>query len=278
MSGFLKDVLMRKALAGAACAAIAVAFSACTDYVAQMEADFEAWAALQGDEIPLTTPGSSTSTPTVSVTTGSMLDERDGQIYKTVLIGKQVWMAQNLNYASDFFMSYCYNDLPSNCDKYGRLYTWATAMDSIGAFSTNGKGCGTKKYGESNCSPIYPVQGICPSGWHLPDSTEFQTLFDYVGGDLDNGMKLRSSSGWNNNRNGSDAYGFSALPAGGRMLNGEYADLGEDASFWSSSLSSGFSNYGDYLMLYDGNGGTRAYGGVGGRIMEYGHSVRCIQN
>ena len=263
---------MRKALAGTACAAIAVAFSACTDYVGQMEADFEAWAALQGDEIPLTTPGSSTSTPTVSVTTGSMLDERDGQIYKTVLIGKQVWMAQNLNYASDFFMSYCYNDLPSNCDKYGRLYSWAAAMDSLGVFSTNGKGCGYKV----SCSISYPVRGICPAGWHLPSKEEWEVLLNAVGGEDNAGTRLKSSTDWLNGGNGLDSYGFNALPAGMQYETLGSENIGEDAGFVTSTeyVSSGL-HYDQYVAhFYDSASWvTLQFSGK-----NYGYSVRCIQN
>ena len=294
MNCVLKNNLLRKGLAGAAGAVIAIAsLSACTDYVAQMESDFEVWASQQGgtypqggdypewggDELPPPS-SSSTSYNTSSIVTGSLLDERDGQIYKTVVIGTQVWMAQNLNYASDFYMSYCYDNLPSNCAKYGRLYSWSAAMDSLGVFSANGKGCGDWKYGTQPCSPVYPVRGVCPSGWHLPDSNEIKILYSYVDGYADEGMKLRATSGWDYNRNGSDAYGFSALPAGMRSdFSGEFSFMGSLTDFWGSTPNpSAGSGCASQLTLYDGNGGTRAYGGLGCRVASYAISVRCVQN
>ena len=134
---------------------------------------------------------------------GELVDSRDGQTYKTVTIGTQTWMVQNLNYAytdvpykrggfTSDSTSWCYNDDASNCSKYGRLYTWAAAMDSVGTLSTNGKGCG---YG-TTCSPTYPVRGICPEGWHLPTKAEFETLFTAVGGQSTASKVLKSTSGW----------------------------------------------------------------------------------
>lgn len=107
---------------------------------------------------------------------GKMTDSRDGQTYRTVTISTQTWMAQNLNYGT--VNSYCFNDDVTKCTKYGRLYTWAAAMDSAGVYSTNGKGCGKGK----TCSPTYPVRGVCPDGWHLPSLTELITLFNVVEG------------------------------------------------------------------------------------------------
>ena len=104
------------------------------------------------------------------VSYGSLTDTRDGKTYKTVRIGLQTWMAENLNYAygKGTTRSYCYKDKPANCRKYGRLYTWAAAMDSAAVFGEGGKGCG---YGR-RCTPTYPVRGVCPDGWHLPSDAE----------------------------------------------------------------------------------------------------------
>ena len=213
-------------------------------------------------------PSSSSSkvTESAEVTKGSITDTRDGHSYKTVTIGSQTWMAQNLNYETA--NSYCYSNNASNCTKYGRLYTWAAAMDSVGSWSANGKGCG---YGKT-CSPTYPVRGVCPSGWHLPTQTEWNTLFAAVGGQSTAGKMLKSTSGWNSSGNGTDAYSFSALPAGGRGGNGHFNYEGNNAYFWSSTDDNSYYAYsmilyynGDYAGLDDGNEG-------------YGFSVRCVKD
>lgn len=172
-----------------------------------------------------------------------MVDPRDGKSYKTVEIGNQIWMAENLNYESEG--SYCYNNLVDSCAKYGRLYTWASAMDSVGRFSTDGVGCG---FG-TTCSPTYPVQGVCPNGWHLPSKSESADLFKTVGlrftknkdygEEFSGGWKLRTKSGWyKNSRNGVkgvDQYDFSALPAGNRTVGGLFNDVLINTGFWNST-------------------------------------------
>lgn len=204
---------------------------------------------------------------------GELIDDRDGQIYKTVKIGDQWWMAENLNYETA--NSFCYDDDASNCTKYGRLYTWVAAMDSAGTWSVNGKGCG---YG-TTCSPMFPVRGVCPDGWHLPSKDEWNILFNAVdsfsgaGSKLsDSGVKLRSTSGWSRSGNGTDDFSFSALPAGYWRHGEGYYSEGYRAYFWSSSEED---SYGAYSMvLYDNI--DRAY-------QEYDHknnelSVRCVKN
>ena len=170
------------------------------------------------------------------------MDERDGQTYKTVKIGDQVWMAENLNYETD--NSFCFKDSARYCEKYGRFYTWAAAMDSAGTWSVNGKECGFNK----TCSPTSPVRGVCPEGWHLPDTTEWNTLFTAVGGWLEASLKLKSTSGWNGDGNGTDDFGFSALPAGGMFDEGYYDNEGNRAYFWSSMEYDDAEAY--YMYLY----------------------------
>jgi len=200
-------------------------------------------------------------------TTNTLTDLRDGQTYKTVKIGNQWWMAENLNYETDD--SYCYDNEPSNCTKYGRLYTWAAVMDSAGTWSTNGKGCG---YGKT-CSPTYPVRGVCPTGWHLPTTGEFETLFDAVGGQSTAAKMLKSTTGWNNDGNGTDAYGFSALPAGHRIDVGLFYNSGLHAHFWSAT---GNGSYYAYYMYLD-------YGNDDARLLDNNYkysarSVRCLKD
>ena len=251
---------------------------------------------------------SSSVVPTVSVASpckteaednceyGTLTDDRDGQTYKTVKIGEQWWMAENLNYAytgvpfkyvlstdsnlvyySDS-TSWCFNDSAEYCTKYGRLYTWSAAMDSSGILPGNAaNGCGY----DSICSPTYPVRGVCPEGWHLPDSTEWFTLFTAVGGKATAGMVLRSTEGWNDiidnngnkyDSNGSDNFGFSALPVGRVRVSWLYDNEGIHANFWSSTeYKSGGANIVclnrgiDYAYWFTEN-------------EDDGYSVRCVKD
>lgn len=265
--------------------------SACTDYVAQMDEDFESW-----KEERLTSSSSmqkssssnvkSSSSVTVFSSTGassgtvessssrvvslssvpvssssvaavnsnSFRDSRDGQTYRIVKIGTQVWMAENLNYETEG--SYCYNNDATKCTKYGRLYTWIAAT------------------------------AACPSGWHLPSTTEWETLFTAVGGRSIAGTKLKSTSSWDTdiddskicvsncdvNGNGTDAYGFSALPAGWKNSYGDYAFEGVDAYFWSVS-SAPYGNY-YYMQLHFYN--EQAFLEYKGYIDAL--SVRCLKD
>ena len=210
---------------------------------------------------------SSSSSPAVSY--GKLTDARDGQVYKTVQIGEQIWMAENLNYAYNegTAQSYCYNNSADSCAKYGRLYLWSAAMDSAAVFG----GCG---YG-STCgagSATTEVRGVCPAGWHLPSRAEFETLFAAVGGQDVAGTVLKSTSGWTDDGNGTDSYGFSALPAGIRDTSGDFYSAGYYAGFWSAT--EGGSNDAYYMGLFYYNDGAYLHS-----YYKYsGFSVRCLRN
>jgi uncharacterized protein (TIGR02145 family) len=206
-----------------------------------------------------------------TVIAGSLTDSRDGRTYKTVTIGTQTWMAQNLNFETA--NSYCYDDDPFNCIKYGRYYTWAAAMDSVGMWTANGKDCG---YGKT-CSPTLPVRGVCPEGWHLPTFGEWNVLFTAVGGQPTAGKMLKSTSGWNcsdNGRhvrisgNGTDDYSFSALPVGDWGLD----IVGCYAYFWSSD--EGGSGHAYDVELCYGND----YADQDLSYKFYGIPVRCVKD
>ena len=211
------------------------------------------------------------------VSYGSLTDTRDGKTYKTVRIGTQTWMAKNLNYETD--ESYCYKDDPANCREYGRLYTWAAAMDSAAVFSEGGKGCG---YGR-RCTPTNPVRGVCPDGWHLPSVAEWNTLEEFVAGSFLSGKTdsvgyaLKSRFGWKENYNrkpgnGSDSFGFRALPAGGRFGDGSFDSVREGAGFWSATETG--ANYAYYRYLYydftDLN--------TDDNVKDWALSVRCVKD
>ena len=205
---------------------------------------------------------------TYDVITGTLTDSRDGQTYKTVKIGDQVWMAENLNFVTD--NSWCYNDESDNCAKYGRLYTWAAAVgrdeDECGFEHTCGLGSGD-------------IRGACPQGWHLPSQSEWEALIVAVDGSITEytssntaGTKLKSVTGWSSSGNGTNAFGFSAVPAGYRYYNGDYLSEGNDAFFWSSAEYDSNYAYGmnlycnlDYAFLFSDN-----------KIL--GFSVRCLKD
>lgn len=203
-----------------------------------------------------------------TVVTGTMTDKRDGRTYKTVKIGEQWWMAENLNFHST--KSLCYGNDGANCNKYGRLYLWGAAMDGAGMWTTNGKGCDLFK---KVCSPTYPVRGICPEGWHLPDSTEWKMLFAAVGGKPTAGKMLKSTGRWIKDGIGTDAYSFAALPAGNRYY-GDKGFYGEDyyACFWSSTEYN--SRYAYYVNLLYRTDKVKLNSGN-----KYdGYSVRCVKD
>ena len=182
-----------------------------------------------------------------------LVDTRDNQVYRTVTIGNQTWMAQNLNYRfvtpEGDSASYCYHGIPDSCTKYGRFYTRDAAMDLMGLLPGNTP---FKCNGSGACGVSGRVRGVCPEGWHLPSKAEWDTLIANVGGPEMAAKKLRSTSGWNDNGkeacgNGSDDYLFTVVPAGLGFINhwddvydgtvrSQYSTAqGMYAFFWSST-------------------------------------------
>lgn len=210
------------------------------------------------------------------ITYGSMTDSRDGKTYKTVKIGNQTWMAENLNYADSAKTpslkgkSWCFGNDTLKCGVTGRLYTWAAAIDSVklATDADNPQDCG---FGKS-CTLPAKVQGVCPPDWHLPTYAEWNALFTAVGGQSTAATALKSQSGWYNNGNGTDAFGFSALPAGIRGLNGSFYYEGYVAYFWSSSEN--YSNYAYFMDLYYGSEDANLFN----NFKNYGFSVRCLKD
>lgn len=198
-------------------------------------------------------------------TTTHFCDIRDSNVYKWVKIGTQTWMAENLNFVykkgDSVYGNWCYGDSTEYCAQYGRLYTWGAAMDS----ATTGCGYGTCGAFSGN------VRGVCPTGWHLPSRAEWNTLCTAVGDSM--GTKLKSSSGWNLNGNGSDAYGFSALPSGDRINDGRFNGVGDFADFWSSSAANASSAYD--VVLYYNSAGARLNDDI---LKNYGFAVRCVKD
>lgn len=230
---------------------------------------------------------------------GNLLtDSRDGQTYRTVQIGLQTWMAENLNFKTD--SSFCYNEADSNCTKYGQIYRLFDVMDSAGRFSTNGKGCGYRE----KCTPRYPVRGVCPLGWHVPTKSEWEALFVAVGGILGErgnytmaGKFLKAKNGWSQSSKrideievvdhngywkkekldnpvsvtGTDDYGFSVLPAGGWHAWKGFGSEGEGVAFWAIEEPSSYDNG---VSFRHDDAGTFFF--VAKKY--YGLYVRCIKD
>ena len=202
-------------------------------------------------------------------------DPRNEEIYNTTLIGYQCWMAENLNIGimingdeemtnNNIIEKYCYDNEPANCYEFGGFYQWYEMM-------------------QYNAMP--GVQGICPEGWHIPTDDEFKILegtvdSQYPVGDpiwnntgwrgFDAGLNLKSTSGWRDNGNGTDLYGFTALPAGRRWEGGGFGSITSTAIFWTSSKfdSNPWTRY-----LSDGTGKV----GKNDIFITIGYSVRCLK-
>jgi uncharacterized protein (TIGR02145 family) len=201
-------------------------------------------------------------TLTSALNSSTFVDTRDGKKYKYVKIGKQVWMAENLNYEAKG--SRCYGEggevyigddekyrsiyaplsnaeIQANCTNYGRLYNFVTAMAFPDSCSSNACALQNTKY-----------QGICPEGWHIPNSAEWDELLQYVDGvssvqrsypyeSKTASNHLRTTNGWYRERgyvNSTDKYGFAALPSGFYLSERNIFNLITKYGFWWSAEES----------------------------------------
>ena len=182
---------------------------------------------------------------TIAQVTGIFTDSRDGKTYKTVKIGTQTWMAENLAYKTSSGC-WAYNDDQSNVATYGYLYDWQTAKNA------------------------------CPAGWHLPSDAEWSTLINYVGAYA--GMKLKSSTGWYNNGNGTDDYGFAAFPGGWRGYDGQFYPTVSTGYWWTSTASQTASTIQiATFWIWEANYFNSTMDKLESMIDD-AHSVRCVRD
>ena len=204
----------------------------------------------------------------------ALFDDRDSTTYKTVVVGSQIWMAENLNFEhsigeSAAQKSRClYND-SSYCDKYGQLYPWTVAIDSALLDTIYNIKCGHKDW--KNCSIPAKWKGICPNGWHLPTKAEWQQLVKDVGGQDVAAKVLKSSLLWD----GVDAVCFAALPAG-RYASYEFYGEGDHAYFWMADFKEQTNGAGAYSIFMVKNYDN--HGTIGVDLTYNAYSVRCVKN
>jgi uncharacterized protein (TIGR02145 family) len=201
----------------------------------------------------------------------------EGQVYNTIQVRSQCWLKENLNVGimingtqnqtnNSIKEKYCYNNEPDSCTKYGGLYQWDEMMQY------------TTQQG---------VQGICPPGWHLPTDEEWKVLEGVVDsqygiGDniwnsdgprgYDASKNLKATSGWYANGNGTNLFGFSGLPGGGRLNYGIIISVGYLGTWWSSSESNNLDAWYRCLSyIYPEVERNNFY-------WDFGLSVRCLRD
>lgn len=177
--------------------------------------------------------------------------------------------ASSANQANDAVIEkYCYSDTETNCTTDGGLYQWSEAMGL--ASTCNSATCA------SQISTGHH-QGICPEGWHIPKTAEWDLLATYLGGSTGAGTKMKLNTtgytSWDDSNNGDNSSGFSALPAGGRSYaGGGFSNRGDYAYFWEASEN--VASLANGRSLSSGNVDLNAYYDSKSR----GFSVRCFRD
>ena len=213
-----------------------------------------------------------------------LVDERDGKQYRIATIGRQTWMAENLNYEYNegSAQSVCSTEENGVCLQYGRYYTWAAAVDSAAIFSKSGATCGYDfKCGLDGTTV---VRGVCPNGWHLPSSKEWLTLRSIMG---------TPDMWWSDTKYGAnyDSYGLSVLVSGRCTRNGSLQNdfscnptlkttsgtLVEEAYFWSSDeydyTNAYYWSLNRNSFMWDASGTNTMYNNK-----SQAYSVRCVKD
>jgi len=194
-----------------------------------------------------------------------LFDARDSTRYKTVKIGTQTWMAENLKYAPASG-SWCHGGHAANCAKYGRLYDWNTAMANAASSDANPSG----------------VKGVCPNGWHLPSSSEWIVLAKNAdgtgtyGAEGPAGKKLKSKSGWQENGEGTDDLEFNILPGGFRDSSGTFGGFGYHAYFWAATIYTASDGSGPVMRAASYN--LETLRSLWNRSKKPAYSVRCVSD
>ena len=201
----------------------------------------------------------------LSACSESFSDPRDGQSYDVVMIGGLTWLAENLNFETTG--SFCPDGDSRNCKRLGRLYTWAEAKT------------------------------VCPEGWRLPMKADFEALVNAASGDAAQfhngnsdavsnkvGEALKSRDGWFKKGNGSDEFGFNALPAGyrgaitkaddGAIVGGKFDGIGGYAYFWSATEDSENPESNAYYLFLSFSSDAASLNSF---AKEDYRSVRCVR-
>ena len=194
----------------------------------------------------------------------SQITAQDGKTYKTVKIGNQTWMSENLSVS-----------IYRNGDTIPQVQdpkAWSTLTTGAWCYYEGKTETGTK-YGKLyNWYAINDPRGLAPEGWHIPTDAEWAALTTFLGGKIESSAKIKSTRGWSQGGNGSNESGFNALPGGTRSINEAFSFVGDYGYWWTSSSFDGYSAWNRFLA-YNNNYIGRSTG-----WKQFGNSVRCVKD
>jgi uncharacterized protein (TIGR02145 family) len=214
------------------------------------------------------------NTDDVYISFNPILTDADGNNYNTVLIGSQLWMAENLKVTqeADGTPIATVTDVNSNGstnDEWGDLNYY----DKAYCYYNNNVGGEAAIYGA--LYTFEAAENACPTGWHLPTDEDWMELVNFINTNSHQdsiGVALKATIGWDNDGNGTDDYGFSAIPGGGRNSDGVFSNEGREGYWWGSeddtalaNIFSLWSHFSEFVIM-------TGYG------KSYGHSIRCVKN